>query len=222
METDGIASALEHCAFQIVVEQRSRHATPRREGRFVATQEISHARIEVEAQEDLARVAQHHHEGHQSALGPAEGEPTKVRPVHLGLLAWQAAKAQIRLGLRPGPIVGNQMTKVVGAAAEAALSHHGVEPAGGEARVALEYLAHKGQIGIDQRGTMRPHAFGQPRLGEHSIDGAMVHPELPGDGADRPLLHMEVAQDLRFELRGNRQRRLLLSSMPSRATLRDL
>lgn len=34
-------------------------------------------------------------------------------------------------------------------------------------------------------------------------DGGVMHPQVLGDGADRPLLDMVIAQDRRLELRGN-------------------
>ena len=81
METDRIALALEHGAFQIVVEQHARQTTPCVKRRDVATQEVCHLRIEVEAQEDRARVAQDHHERHQRALGATDGELANVAPL---------------------------------------------------------------------------------------------------------------------------------------------
>ena len=56
---------------------------------------------------------------------------------------------------------------------------------------------------------MNPSRLGQTRLGQDPIDGTVVDAQLPGDGADPPLLHMEVAQDLRFEFLGDGQRRAL-------------
>ena len=67
MEADGVPAPLEHRALEVVVEQDPRTGLPGEEGRLVAAQEILHARVEEEAQEDLARPAQHHHEGHQRA-----------------------------------------------------------------------------------------------------------------------------------------------------------
>ena len=82
------------------------------------------------AQEDLARVAQHHHEGHQRTLGAADGELAEVAPVHLGLLARQGPQPQVRLGRGRRPVVRHQVAEVIGAARVASLAHHGVEAAG--------------------------------------------------------------------------------------------
>ena len=138
------------------------------------------------------------------------------RPVHLGLFARQCLQTQIGLGLRAGPVVGNQVAEVILSAAVATLAHHRIEAAGGKFRVLLQGLAHKGQVGVDQRSAVRALDLGQAGLGEHPVDRTVVHAQLRGNGADLPLLHMEVAQNLCFELRGYRQRCVLLVSGPPR------
>ena len=92
MKADGIALALQHRALEIVVEQDTRTSVPGREGGDVTAQEALHAGIEEEAQEDLARVAQHHDKGHQGTACAADHEMTKMPPVDLRLLAGQAAQ----------------------------------------------------------------------------------------------------------------------------------
>ena len=82
----------------------------------MAAQEVLHAGVQEEAQEDLARVAQHHHEGHQRAAGAADLEMAEVAPVDLRLLARQRAQAQVGLGLRARPMAGDEVAEVVGAA----------------------------------------------------------------------------------------------------------
>jgi hypothetical protein len=63
VEADRVAPALEHGALEVVVQQHPGQAECG-EGLDVAAQEAVHAGIEEEAQEDLARVAEHHDEGH--------------------------------------------------------------------------------------------------------------------------------------------------------------
>lgn len=69
-----------------VVPEIAWHALPRLEGRDVAAQEVAHAGVELEAQEEPPRVAQHHYEGHQAALRAADPHRAEVGPVDLGLL----------------------------------------------------------------------------------------------------------------------------------------
>ena len=87
MKADRITLAFEHGTFQVVVEYDPGQPLPELERRLMAAQEVGHLRIEEEAQEDRPREAQHHDEGHQGALGLANGELSEVSPVHLGLLA---------------------------------------------------------------------------------------------------------------------------------------
>jgi hypothetical protein len=79
--------------------------------------------IEEEPQQDLARPAEHHDKGHQGALGPPDGALGEMGPVDLGLLPRQGLEAQIRLGLRPGPVVQHRVAKAVRAARVTALAH---------------------------------------------------------------------------------------------------
>ena len=90
MEADRVATALEHRALQIVVEGDARHR-PSARRRHVTAQEVLHARIEEEAQIDLARPRQHHDEGHQRTACAPDRQVPEVPPVDLGLLAGQGA-----------------------------------------------------------------------------------------------------------------------------------
>ena len=83
VEADGIAMALQHDALQVVVPELAGHTLPRLEGLDMAAQEVGHRSIEIEVQEEAARVAQHHHEGHQRALGAPDPHLAEVRPVDL-------------------------------------------------------------------------------------------------------------------------------------------
>ena len=69
---------------------------------------------EEEAQEDLARVAEHHDERHQRTARAADLEMAEMSPVDLRLLAGQAAQAQIGLGLRARPMAGDEVAEVIG------------------------------------------------------------------------------------------------------------
>ena len=103
MEADGVALALQHNAFKIVVEDDPRNPGPCRKGLDMAAQEVLHAGIEEEAQEDVARIAQHHDEGHQRPACAADREMAEVCPVDLGLFAWQSCADAKRL--RPSGVV---------------------------------------------------------------------------------------------------------------------
>jgi hypothetical protein len=77
--------------------------------------QVLHACVEKEAQEDQARIAQHHDERHQRAAGTADGEVAEMRPVNLGLLAGQSAQAQIGFRFGARPVAGDQIAEMPGA-----------------------------------------------------------------------------------------------------------
>src|SRR5260221_4750629 len=87
MKADDVTLALQHGAFEIIVEDDLGDPGPCLKGLNMAAQEVLHAGIKEEAQEDLARIAQHHDEGHQRTACAADHEMTEVCPVDLGLLA---------------------------------------------------------------------------------------------------------------------------------------
>jgi len=92
MEADRVATPFQDRTFQIVVEQDTWNTLPCLECGDVSAQEILHAGVEEEAQEDLTRVAQHHDEHHQRAACPADFEMSEMSPVDLCLFAGQAAQ----------------------------------------------------------------------------------------------------------------------------------
>src|SRR5882757_2377655 len=72
IEANDVTMALQHCAFEIVVEQHARHAAEEGECVDMPAREERHRSAEKEAQKDLARVAEHHHEGPECPLGAAD------------------------------------------------------------------------------------------------------------------------------------------------------
>ena len=201
VEADGITLTLQHGAFEIVVEQDPWTALPRDEGFDMSAQEAFQACIEEEAQEDPARVAQHHDEGHQRPAGVPNGEMTEVPPVNLPLLAWKTAQAQIGFGRPPRTVTGDEVAEVIAASSIAALAHHGVQAAGRERREFAQGLEDERQVGLDLRASCRRTGSRQTGLGQHPRHGAMVHVQLAGDGTNAPFLDVIVAQDLCLELR---------------------
>jgi hypothetical protein len=201
MEADRIAASFQNRTFQIVVEQDTRDALPRLKGRDVSAQEVLHAGIEEEAQEDLARVAQHHDERHQRAPRPADFEMSEVSPVDLCLFTGQAAQTEIRLGFRTRSVAGDQVAEVIGATAIAAFVSHDIQPAGGQRREALQGLADERQIGVDLRGARRRPDPRQPGLRQHPSHHAVMDVQLTRDGANGPFLGGVEAQDLCLDVR---------------------
>ena len=173
----------------------------------MAGEEGVHAGVEEEPQEEPARVAQHHHEGHQRPPGAPDLKVTEVAPVDLGLLAGKGAKAQVGLGLGARTMAGDQMAEVVWVAAIAALIDHGVEPGRGQGRERLEGLQDERQVGVDAHRPLHRPVRRQPGLGQNAGDDIAMDADLTGDGPGSPLLYMVVAQDLGVQFGGDDHRR---------------
>lgn len=196
MEVNGLADALQDGTFQVVVQQDPGHSVERFEGGHVSAQEVGHRLCAVEAQEDTARVAEHHHESPQRPHRPADGELAEVPPVHLGLFARQRAQPQIRFGHRARAVARHHVAEVIRPSAIAALRHHLVEAAGAQARVLLQRFADQRHEGVDDGRPQRHRALDYPRLGEHPAHRVVMHAEFGGDGADLPLLGIPQPQNL--------------------------
>jgi hypothetical protein len=93
MEADRIASPLEDSASKVVIQHHPRNRAPTGERFDVAAQEVIHRGVQIKAQEQVARVREHHHEGHQWPGRPADFDRAEVGPVALGLLTGQGAQA---------------------------------------------------------------------------------------------------------------------------------
>src|SRR5258708_31868811 len=100
-------------------------------------QEAIHARIEEEAQVDLPRPRQYHHEGHQWPTRTPDLEMAEASPVALAFFSWQGAKPKVSLGNRAWPMLRDQMPEVMMIAPVAALAHHRIQAAGRERRKLL-------------------------------------------------------------------------------------
>ena len=200
IEADGVAAALQHDALQVVVPELAGHALPRLEGVDMATQEVAHRGVEVEAQEDASREAQNHHEAHQRALRATELHFAEVSPIDLGLLAGKGLETQIGLGHRLRPLGGDHVAEVALAPLVAALARHLVEPAGGQLRIVSQCLADEGHEGIELRAPVPPHMPRHPVVGQNAADRDVMDAELVCDRADLPLLGVMEAQDLRARL----------------------
>lgn len=202
MEPDGIALTLKHSALKVVVEQHPGQTIPGAERTGVAAQEVFHAGIKKEAQIDVARVGQHHDEGHQRAASLADFDVTKMRPVDLALLARQGAQTQERFRSLARTVERDHMPEVGGRALVAALLHHPVQAAGGQVWICLKRPLDERQILVDLGGTYHRPVAGQTGLLQNPEDRRMVAMQLRCDRSTAPPLDVVQAQDHRFLLGG--------------------
>lgn len=153
-----------------------------------AAQEVFHARIEEEAQVDVARVRQHHDERHQRTAGATDLDVTEVPPIHLPLFRRQRAEPQERLGWLAWTVQSDQVPEVAGRPAVAALTHHRIQAAGRECGELLQRLQDDRQIGLDLRGAQYRPIPGQSDLGQDAMHGRVMNVQLLRNGAAAPFL----------------------------------
>src|SRR5262249_33101754 len=108
-----------------------------------------------------------------------------MRPIDLALLAGKGAQTQIGLRLAARAMAGDHVAEVIGATAVTTLAHHAVEPAGGQGWELLERGENEGEVGIDTGASGTANAR-QADLRQHPGDGALMHVQLPRDGAGAP------------------------------------
>ncbi len=98
-------------------------------------------------------------------------------------------------------MAGDEVAEVIGAAGVAAFEHHSIQTARRQRRERLKRLADEGQIRVDQRPARRRAGQRQTGLRQHAADHAVVHMQLTGDGAHRPLLDVVITKDPRLDIR---------------------
>ena len=204
VKPDRRAVALEHGALQVVIQKHARHAAPGGKGTGVAGEEARHAGVQEEAQVDRPRVRQHHHEGHQRPARPSDLQVPEVRPIDLGLLAWQRAQSQVRFGRLARTQQRHAVPELTGPAPVAAFARHHEQPAGRQGGETRQRLGDQQHVRIHRRGARRRPRTGKSGLRQHAADRVVVHVQLARDRVHAPLLGEVVAQDLRFQLRRNR------------------
>ena len=165
----------------------------------MAAQEILHGLIEEELQIQGAGIRQRHHEAGQGSLGAAHHHVSKVSPVNLRLLAGKRLELQERFAAL-GTQAGNGASQLHHAAAIAAVANHLVDARSTQARMLVEGVADKLDVGIDDRrsqrfGTIEAFAF------YRVANSIGVDAQFTGDGADFPVFGVKVAADLRADFR---------------------
>src|SRR5665213_2286914 len=123
----------------------------------------------------MARVTQHHDEGHQWPARVADVDLAKVRPVNLSLLPLEGAQPQIRFSARSWSIPGHSVAQVIRAAGVTAGAQHLIQTAGSQSRIALEGLLDESNIGVEHRGTHILRGYRDAGLREHTTHSLAVH-----------------------------------------------
>ena len=87
MKMNGIAAPLEHGAAKIVVQQDSGKTLPVFKGMNVAAQKALHALVEEELEVQRPGIGERDDKAGKLPASPANGNFSKMRPVHLSLFA---------------------------------------------------------------------------------------------------------------------------------------
>ena len=161
--------------------------------------EVTHRGPEVEAQEQMARVGQHHHEGHQRTQRAPHRELAEVGPVRLSLITGERAQPQVGFCRGPRTQPRHQGTEVIGAARVAAFAHHGVEPRGAKCGVLGQRLDDECPVRLDHRGPCDLVRHRHAGLGQHAAHSGVMHPKLGSNGSDRPVLGVMQTHNLGFQ-----------------------
>ncbi|CAE6873035.1 hypothetical protein R69658_08253 [Paraburkholderia aspalathi] len=140
VEANRVILTLKHSTFKVVVQDDLPEPTPMGERADMPAKEVLHPGIEEEVQINVARVREHHHEGHQRAPRPTDLHVAKVGPVTLHLFSRQRAQTQECLGRPTRTALRNQVPEVVRRPLVAALAYHRVQAAGRQRRKRLQCL----------------------------------------------------------------------------------
>ena len=202
VEADGVALPFEDGAFQVVVEDDSRHALKRGKRLDVAAQEALERLVQSEDGMQRPRPAQDQHEGGQPPGGAPDRDCSEAAPIGLPLLAHQQGQPEIRRGGRGRAQGPDRAAERHDRARIPALAHHLEQPRGAEPRVLLERRLEERPVGVEEARADggRP---GEALGGQRPPHRVGMEAELGGDRPHPPVLGEEEAADLGDLRRGD-------------------
>src|SRR5208337_5684182 len=139
VEMDGLSTAFQDHAAEIVGQNGSRRPTPIGEGMDVAEEKILQGLVEEELQPQSATVGEGEDEAGQTTAGATDGHFPEVGPVGLRLLAGEGAKTQKSFPLGRAQF-GHDTAELGDAAGVAARADHLQETGSAQARILLQGL----------------------------------------------------------------------------------
>jgi hypothetical protein len=202
---------LKNGAFKIIIQDNARNAAPGRKRCNMPVQKVLAAGIEIEPQKHLPRVTQDHDERHYRTLCASDNQVAKVSPVGLSLFPGQGFQAQESLGPGPWTEPCNGLANAGSTAGIAALADHGKHAAGRQPRVFLQHADNERQVWVELGGPAEASRGRHAALRQYPPHRVVVNAKLGGDRADRPLLGVMKAQDLRLYIKRNNHPGFLLS-----------
>jgi hypothetical protein len=179
-----------------IIKDRARRSADRLEGGDVAAEKALQILVEHAPRPDQAGVAQHHREQPDDALDPWLVGELDLKPgeVDLGLLAWRSLEARFKSSAAGRTNVAHAVAHDAVAAGKAALLDLPEQTPDGQCGIGRQALAQIRFEAIDEARSQRALLVGrrfQP-FGYVGPHGLSVDADLPGDGANRQALAMQI------------------------------
>src|SRR5438094_2350965 len=194
MEVNGVAAALQHRAFQVVVQDGSGRSAPILEGMDVGEKKILQALVEKELQPQGAAVGEGEDESGETTSCATDGDFPEAGPVGLSLLAGESTKTEKGFAAW-GSQFGDDTAELADTAGVAAGADYLEEAGGAQAGGLVQGLAQKVEIGIGEAVAevgMVAETIGVER-GAHRLG---VQAQCSGNRPDLPMLGMKQVADV--------------------------
>ena len=194
MKVNAVAAPLQHCTAKVVIQQDSGKTLPVLKGMDVPAQKAFHTLIEKELEVECPRVGEGDHKTGQPASSTANGNFSKMRPVHLTLFTGKSAQPKKGFFLDRTQAC-YESAQLHDTAAITAISDHLVNPGCAQAWVFGKNLPN--EVGIRIGRTM-PECLAviEPIGFNGTADCLRVKTKFAGNGSDFPVLGIEQAANL--------------------------
>ena len=196
MKLHGGATAVEHRAPQVVVDEGAGDAAQGVEGLDVSAEKALEGLVEGEERCEGARVAEDHDEAGDGAGAVTDADLAEGAPVDLCLLSDQSDDTAVDGAAGLGAEAPHETADLDDRAGVAALAHHLVDTGGAQAGVLGQGIADERQKRVEGAGPAHAAADASRLVLDRGADRLTVEAELDRDGPHLPVLAVVQAPDL--------------------------
>jgi hypothetical protein len=189
MKVNGIATAFQNDATQIVIEQGPWQSSPIFKRMNMATQEALHALIKEELKVQRPGVGKRDYKTGKTAAGTAYGDFSKMGPVYLPLFSGKSSKPKKCFAMSRAH-TGNESAQLYNAAAIASIANHLEDSGCPQGWVLSKNFTNEMSIGIRCTGT-QCLGIAEPFCLNRTSDGFRVKHKFTGNGSDFPMFYIE-------------------------------